>query len=125
MARSRNGSRASGEAGASRIGCLLGLVLGALVIIVGFQVIRQEFAYRSYLDKFEEQYRFRSDRSDEEMRDNLLKEANDLDLPKSAKNIDIEHYGTTGLVLSASYADTIHLSRWEWVRQRRIRVGSP
>ncbi len=84
-----------GERGEGRLGTLIGLIVLAISIYLGVKVVPvmiNGYAFRDYL---EEEARFAGLRNrDEEVKKRVLRKAQDLDLPITAKDILISRTST-------------------------------
>lgn len=115
-----------GRVGAVRPGCLLGLLLLGLAIYAGVQVLASEMDYRSLQEAAVREARFADTRSDDEIRQALVAEVGELELPRSANDVRVRRLGSGSVHIAIAYPDTIRfLGRWEWVRPRRISVRTP
>lgn len=109
--------------GASRIGCLLFLLLAIVAAYVGVVYVGSEIDYRSYVSEAERQAGLASEHTDEEIRTTLQRRADELGLPPVARRVDIRRSPGRRITIAAQYPDTLtFLERWHWVRPRRIRV---
>lgn len=109
--------------GASRVGCLLFLLAAILAGYGGVVYVGSEIDYRSYVHEAERQAGLAAERSDEEIRAALQRQAAELGLPASAARLDIRRPAGNRITIAGQYADTLtFFDRWHWVRPRRIRV---
>ncbi len=126
MVRRRGGDRTrSRQRGASRIGCLLALLLLVAGAYLGLQVAEGEIEYRSVREAARQQTVTGAERTDEEIREALLSRIRELELPARAREISIRRDRDGNVSISLAYADTVSFfDRWEWVRPRRVETGS-
>ena len=75
--------------GASRLGCLLQILVLAAVVYVGLLAGEEALAYYRFKDAMKNEARFASVRSDQEMRKRLRAFTDSVELPPAAKDINI------------------------------------
>lgn len=98
----------------------MGLGIYALIRVAG-----GEFAYRSVRETARQEAAIGSERTDEEIREVMLRRVRELELPPAAEEISIRRAPDGSVTISLSYADTVSFfDRWEWVRPRRVRASS-
>ncbi len=105
------------------MGCLLGIAVLALALYAGLQWIGDEFDYQAMHEETRRQAGLGGELTDEEIRQELVRQAVDLGLPPSARDIRIDRLPGGSMSVSLRYADTLSLfDRWSWVRTRSIDV---
>lgn len=113
------------ERGAGRLGCLLLLALVGIGIYAVIKIAAGEFAYRSVRETARQEAALGSERTDEEIRNVMLRRVRELELPPAAEAISIRRAPDGSVTISLSYADTVSfVDRWEWVRPRRVHASS-
>lgn len=108
------------KAGGSRLGCILGLALLGLGVYAATVVVDSEFRFRSVQEAVRQQARVATGKSEREIREQLLREIGDLDLPPAARRIYVRR-GDGSIRISLDYSDTLtFFDRWTWVRDRHV-----
>lgn len=117
------GGRGRRDRGAGRIGCLLGLLAVAALGYVTVVVVESEFRYRSVREAVQQELRTSEVRSVHEIRRDIVKRVEELDLPPAARQVTVRPLPGDGAAVSLSYADTLEfLGRFTWIRPRRVSV---
>ena len=81
-------TKARSERGEGRFGAIVGLMVFALTIYVGFKTVPVMVRSYEFRDFLNEQARFAALRkNDADVRKSILKKANDLELPVTARDI--------------------------------------
>jgi hypothetical protein len=94
--------------GVSTLGCLVPLLLAAVVAYFGFPAGEAYFKFYQYKDAMGQEARFASTQSDEHIRRRLVSLADSLHMPTGAELVSIER--TPGTVtISAEYDEIIRL----------------
>ncbi len=120
---SLSGRGRRGQEGASRVGCLLLILLLVAGAYAGFVFIESEFGYRSMRAEVERQAGLASQFTDDEIRLALQARARELELPRRAQSITVTRITGRHLRISLSYSDTLtFLNRWNVVRPRHIEL---
>jgi len=78
-------SPGAGRAGASKLGCLVSLVLFVGALIYGTRVGKMYWRYYEFVDDIKESARFAQMQSDDVIRRNLLQRIDELAIPAEAK----------------------------------------
>ncbi len=121
--RSLSGRGRIGQRGASRVGCLLLILLLAAGAYAGFVFIESEFAFRSLRAEVERQAGLASQFSDDEIRRAVQGRARELGLPQRAEAVTVTRITGRHIRISLSYTDTLtFLNRWDVVRPRHIEL---
>ncbi len=94
--------------GVSRLGCLLPLLILAIVAYFGADAAQAYFNFYRYTDAMGQEARFASTQTDEYITNRLAALADSLHLPPGAELITIER-GTTMITISADYDEVIRL----------------
>lgn len=103
-------SRLGNRRGASKIGCLLSLVLFGGAIFYGVQLGRIYFRYYELVDEMRASARFASNQSDEVIRRNIQLTVDDLGIPAEAKRITIRRFGPPATIrIRTTYSERIEL----------------
>jgi hypothetical protein len=76
--------------GASKMGCLLSLLIVAAVLYFGVNAFEKYYLYLQYKDAMAQEIRFRSFLPDEKIRDNLRSIADSLGLPEDAGIVTVK-----------------------------------
>jgi hypothetical protein len=101
---------ASGRRGASRAGCLLALLLVAVVVYYGVEVGGVYLKYWQLVDEMRTQARFAANLDDTTIRSRLQAKAEELDLPASARRFVIRRRARPPEIqISTSYEVTVSL----------------
>lgn len=79
--------------GASRVGCLLQILIAAALIYFGLLAGEDALAYYRFKDAMKNEARFASIRSDQEIRTRLRAFTDSVKLPPAAKEINIVREG--------------------------------
>lgn len=96
------------RAGVSRLGCLVGLLLGVTIVYFGFNIGEVYFRYYRLKDAMSQEVRFADTRDDEAIRTHLVAVVDSLGLPNEAGRIKIERNGAS-VVISSSYSEHVEL----------------
>ena len=83
----------TGRRGASRVGCLLQILVAAALIYFGLLAGEDALAYYRFKDAMKNEARFASIRSDQEIRTRLRAFTDSVKLPPAAKEINIVREG--------------------------------
>jgi hypothetical protein len=94
--------------GASRIGCLLPLLILALGAYFAIDFGMAYFRYYQFKDAMGQEARFSGDRTDEQITKRLSSLADSLQLPPGAELISIER-GPSVVTISSDYDEVINL----------------
>jgi hypothetical protein len=86
-------SPATGRRGASRLGCLIQLVVLVSIIYFGFLAGEEALAYYRFKDAMKNEARFASIRTDVEIRKRLRAFTDSVKLPAEAKEINVVRDG--------------------------------
>lgn len=86
---------ARARAGASRIGCLLQLLVLAAIVYVGAIAGEESLNYYRFKDAMKNEARFAATRSDQEIRSRLRAFTDSVKLPPAAKEIRVTRLGNT------------------------------
>lgn len=112
-----------GEAGASRVGCLLGVLVGIVAAYAGVQFIGTEIDFRSLSSEVQRVARSAGDTPDEAIRNQITTKVTELGLPQRAGAATIRRLPGNRIQIALSYPDTLSFfGRWEWVWTRRIDI---
>jgi hypothetical protein len=96
------------RAGASRLGCLVGLLLLVTVVYFGFNIGEVYFRFYRMKDAMEQEVRFAANRDDAAIRAHLTAVADSLGLPEAAGRVTIERT-KSGIVISSDYSEHVEL----------------
>ena len=97
-----------GRRGVSTLGCLVPLLLLAVVVYFGYPAGEAYFKFYQYKDAMGQEARFASTVTDEHIRRRLVALADSLHMPTGAELVSIER--TPGTVtISAEYTEIIRL----------------
>ncbi len=94
--------------GASTLGCLIPLLLLAVVAYFGFPAGEAYFRFYQYKDAMGQEARFASTVTDEHIKTRLVALADSLDMPPGAELLTIDRTTTT-ITISAEYDEVIRL----------------
>ncbi|MDX1393005.1 MAG: hypothetical protein R3195_01395 [Gemmatimonadota bacterium] len=112
-----------GQTGASRVGCLLGLLLLLVGGYAAVQFAGSEFRYRSLVDVVQREANLAAEQDDESIRQTIAEEAARLQLPPTAGRPTIRRFPGGRIEITIQYPDPVEfLGRWEWVLNRRIQI---
>jgi len=115
--------RRLGEGGASRTGCLFGILILVAGGYVGVQLIGAEIDYRSLASQVQRTARVANETPDAGLQAQIRAKAAELGLPPSAGASTIEHPATNHVIISVQYTDSVtFFGKWHWVQGRRIHV---
>lgn len=96
------------RSGASKLGCLMTLLIIAAVVYFGFNAGVRFWHYYEFKDAMQSEARYSAHRSDAVIRRRLVELADSLSLPESAQNIRIRRAHNT-IYIWAEYCDHIEL----------------
>jgi hypothetical protein len=94
--------------GVSTLGCLVPLLLVAVVAYFGFPAGEAYFKFYQYKDAMGQEARFASTQTDEHIRRRLVSLADSLHMPTGAELVSIERSAGT-VTISAEYDEIIRL----------------
>lgn len=94
--------------GASSLGCLVPLLLAAVVAYFGFPAAEAYFRFYQYKDAMGQEARFASTVTDEHIKKRLVALADSLHMPPGAELISIDRTTTT-ITISVEYDEVIRL----------------
>lgn len=89
----KHGNARPKRAGASKLGCLVSLVIVGATIYFGFNIGGQLWKYYEFKDAMQEEAHFAASRTDDVIKLRLQTMADSLGLPESAKNIRVKRAG--------------------------------
>jgi hypothetical protein len=101
-----------GRRGASRLGCVVLLVLLAVAVYVGLNVGGIYFRYYRFEDEMKQSARFAAQLSDSAIAARISVAADSLGLPRAAKNVSIVRVGKS-IAISGSYSELVDLKVWK------------
>ena len=96
------------RAGASRLGCLVGLLLVVTVCYFGFNIGEVYFRFYRFKDAMAQEARFADTRDDATIRTRLTAVADSLGLPDEAQRVKIERNGAR-VTISSAYTEHVEL----------------
>ena len=96
------------KAGASRLGCLVGLLLVVTICYFGFNIGEVFFRSYRFRDAMAQEARFADTRDDATIRSHLTAVADSLGLPDEAGQVKIERNGAR-ITISSSYSEHVEL----------------
>lgn len=109
--------------GEVRLGCLLFLLVVGAAVYVGVMYLGSEFDFRSLRGEAQRQAGMAAQTTDQEILNNLQQRARELGLPQQATRIEVRRLPGNRIQITGDYSDTLRfLSRWEWIRPRRINI---
>jgi hypothetical protein len=85
--------RPRAQAGDSKFGCVLWLVLLAVAVLISWKAVPVKIANAEFYDFMVEQAKFAGGSSPETIKKRLLVRAKELDLPVTDKNLSVERIG--------------------------------
>jgi len=94
--------------GASRIGCLVSLLLGVTIAYFGFNIGEVYLRFYRLKDAMVQEARFAHNRADEAIRTHLAAVADSLGLPDEAGRMVIRR-DATRIVISTDYSEHVEL----------------
>ena len=109
----------SASHGATNLGCLLTLVVGALLGYALVKVIKVEQRFYSMRSAVVQETSEARDQTDERIILNLQEEARELGLPRQAQGIYLVR-GRDSIQVSTRWTDTISFWKIDWVRKRVV-----
>ena len=122
MAHSRSGDMRT-DSGASRVGCLLGLLLLLLGGYAAIQFAGHEIDYRQLQGEVQTQAAMAAERDDQTIREAIAGRAADLQLPAAAGQALIRRVSGDRIQITVQYSDALDFfGRWQWVLNRRIQI---
>ncbi len=83
------------QAGVGRAGCLVWMVIGAIVGLILYKVVPVKMHTSEFFDAMQEQCSFGSIKSDASIRDELYQKAADLNLPLRKEDILVSRTAST------------------------------
>ncbi len=105
------------ERGEGRFGTMVGLLVLAITIYLGFKVVPVMIRSYEFRDYLEEQARFAALRSDDdEVRDRVLRKARELELPVNGRDIRVNR-GSNRFDINVKYTVPIKtpVYTYDWV----------
>ena len=96
------------RAGASRLGCLVGLLLVVTACYFAFNIGEVYFRFYRYKDAMAQEARFADTRDDATIRTRLKAVADSIGLPDEAGRVKIERNGSR-ITISSVYSEHIEL----------------
>jgi len=124
-----NRARGPRQRGEGRLGCVIWLLLVAAVVYVGYVIVPVRLAASRFEDVMQEQAAFGSSRGNPEMIQDLLKAAQEQEIPLTKEQIEIVRTRES-ITISVQYQRTLSflgLYQYVWkfnpVVQRPISVG--
>lgn len=103
--------------GASRLGCLVGLLLVVTIGYFGFNIGEVYLRFYRFRDAMEQEVRFAVAHNDSTIRTHLMAVADSLGLPDGAGRVKIERKAGR-IVISSSYSEHVELPMF--VRELRF-----
>ncbi|MGQ0767474.1 MAG: hypothetical protein ACT4OZ_17645 [Gemmatimonadota bacterium] len=94
--------------GASKLGCLVGLLVAVAVLYFGFNIGEVWLRYYRYEDTIRQEARFARQNTDDEIRRRLAARADSLGLPDDASRVRIVRSGNR-ITISADYEEIVEL----------------
>lgn len=94
--------------GASKLGCLVGLLLGVAVLYFGFNIGEVWLRYYRFEDSIRQEVRFARQNTDDEIRRRLAARADSLGLPDEASRISVLR-SANRITISADYQEVVEL----------------
>ncbi|MDO8500558.1 MAG: hypothetical protein Q7S20_01790 [Gemmatimonadaceae bacterium] len=88
-------SCSSARCGASRLGCLIQVIVLGALLYFGSIVGEEALIYYRFHDAMKNEARFAARRSDQQIKDRLRAFTDSVDLPASAKDVNIVREGNT------------------------------
>ena len=83
----------SSRSGASRLGCLIQIVIVVAIVYFGLLAGEDVLAYYRFKDAMKNEARFASVRTDQDIRNRLRAFTDSVDLPASAREINVVRQG--------------------------------
>lgn len=112
-----------GSAGASRVGCLVGLLFLTLAGYAAVLYAGSEIDYRQLVGEVQRQASLAAERDDQAIRDAIAATVAARQLPTVAGQATIRRFPGSRIQIVIQYPDPIDFfGRWQWVRTRRIQV---
>lgn len=109
--------------GASRAGCLLGILVLIVAGYAGVLVAGSEIDYQQLRSEVRTQAGLAAERDDQAIREALAAEAAGLGLPDVAGQPQIRRFPPSRIQIIIQYSDPIDFfGLWQWVRERRIQI---
>ena len=96
------------RAGASRLGCLVGLLLVVTICYFGFNIGEVFFRFYRFKDAMAQEVRFAETRDDATISAHLTAVADSLGLPVDAGRVKIER-NAVRIVISSAYSERVEL----------------
>jgi hypothetical protein len=116
-------TRPVGAAGASRTGCLLGILILIVGGYVAVLVAGSEIDYRQLASEVQRQAGLAAEREDQDIREAIAARVGDLQLPAAAGQATIRRFPENRIQIIIQYPDPIDFfGQWQWVRTRRIQI---
>lgn len=94
--------------GAGKLGCLFSLLLAVTAVYFGVNIGEVYWRYFEYRDAMQQEARFSSTRSDDEIRRRLRAVADSLGLPPEAGRVTVRR-GSSEIRISATYTEQVEL----------------
>lgn len=92
--------------GASKLGCLVTLLIGAAVAYFGANVAEVYVRFYRFRDAMAQEARFARQNSDDDIRKHLRALADSLDLPEDASQVRVRR-SANRITISAEYHETV------------------
>ena len=96
--------------GATKVGCLLYLMMVAAVLYVGIPAGETYFRYLEYRDAMRQEVRFRSNLSNDKIKAHLRLIADSLGLPEEAGDVTVTREKGTRIIVEAEYEETLNFA---------------
>ncbi len=102
---------------------MLFVLLLGVAAYVGVIYVGSEFDYRTLAGEAQRQADLAAQETDEEILSALQLRAAELGLPQQAQRFDVRRMPGNRIRITGAYTDTLtFLSRWDWLRPRRIDI---
>jgi hypothetical protein len=112
-----------GARGASRVGCLLTLLILIVGGYAGVLVLGGEIDYQQLRTEAQRQAGLAGEMDDDAIRMSIATRARSLRMPDSAARPAIRRFPQRRIQIIIQYAEPIDFfGKWQWVRDRRIQI---
>jgi hypothetical protein len=117
-------SRISKQAGDSKLGCLIWILLFAIAILVAVKMIPVKLQSVELYDFMVEQAKWAANHKPDRIRRDILKKADELRIPLDRKNVRVERHGDR-IIMQADYSVPVRFPFYTYVWEFHHLVDRP
>jgi hypothetical protein len=116
--------RRRGERGEGQFGCIVGLLVLALVIFIAYKIIPVKVAAAELRQEVVDQARSAGSRNNDQIRGSIMYKAEQLKLPLAEKDLNIER-GQDRIKIVATYTVPVEFPGYTWMWTQRHQAENP